>query len=204
MAAITAGNSYLLLGALGNVLVNFDSADLGKTTEDTALTKIEDVKDILYSQDGTQPDDHISTGMIMQLSATFGEIKTGLLQKLLYSFSSEVSDFSAEDDSGTFGRYIYQSLRDNKAKKLIITATDENGVARTGAQNILNFYEALPIIDENLINWGADTQRNLPTRFMIYYSKFGASQVSGGPVGAFGYYGSATVEKVPAIASYPA
>jgi hypothetical protein len=203
MAAIVAGNSYLLLGALGNVLVNFDGDDLGKTTEDTALTKIEDVKDILFSQDGTQPDDHISTGMIMQLNATFGEIKTGLLQKLLYSFSSQVTDFSSEDDSGTFGRYIYTSLRDNKAKKLIITATDENGTARTGAQNILNFYEAVPIIDENIINWGADTQRNLPTRLMIYYSKFGASQVSGGPVGAFGYYGDAAVELVPAIASYP-
>jgi hypothetical protein len=204
MAALVAGNSYLLLGPLGNVLVNFDGDDLGKTTEDTSVTKIEDIKDIMYSQDGTQPSDHVSTGHLMQFNATFGEVKTALLEKILYSFSSEVTDFSSEDDSGTFGRYIYTSLRDNKAKKLIITATDANGAARTGAENILNFYEALPIIDENIINWGADTQRNLPTRFMIYYNEFGASQVTGGPTGAFGYYGSATVEKVPAIASYPA
>ena len=102
------------------------------------------------------------------------------------------------------GRYIYQSLRDNKQGKLIITATDENGAKRTVDDDILNFYEVVPIIDENIINWGADTQRNLPVRFMIYYSEFGASQVSGGPSGAFGYYGSATTEKVPAIASYPA
>lgn len=203
MATLTASNSYLLQGALGNVLVNFDGDDLGKTTEDTMLTKIEDVKDIIYSQDGTQPSDHIPTGILYQLNATFGEIRTSLLEKILYSFSTEAADPSA-DDSGTFGRYLYQSLRDNKQGKLIVTATDENGSKRTPDDDILNFYEAVPLIDENIINWGADTQRNLPVRFMIYYSEFGANQVSGGPVGAFGYYGSATTEKVPAIAVYPA
>ncbi len=203
MGVLTASNSFLLQGALGNVLINFGGDDLGKTTEDSQLTKIEDVKDILYSQDGTQPSDHISTGILYQLSATFGKIRTSLLEKILYSFSSEAVDPSS-DDSGTFGRYIYLSLRDNKGAKLIVTATDENGVARTVDDDIMNFYEVVPLIDENIINWGADTQRNLPTRFMIYYSEFGASQVSGGPVGAFGYYGSAVTEKVPAIASYPA
>lgn len=204
MADLVAGNSGLLLGPLGNVLINFDSDNLGKTTADTALTKIEDVKDILYSQDGTQPSDHVPTGMLYQLAATFGEIKTELLEKILYSFSSQVTDPSTEDDSGTFGRFLYQSLRDNKAKKLLVTATDENGDARTGEENILKFYECVPLIDENIINWGADTQRNLPTRFMIYYSVFGASQVSGGPYGAFGYYGDAAQELVPDISVYPA
>jgi hypothetical protein len=203
MAALVASNSYLLRGPLGNVLINFDGDDLGKTTEDTALTKIEDVKDIIYSQDGTQPADHVSTGMLMQLNATFGEIRTTLLAKILYSFSTQAADPST-DDSGTFGRYIYLSLRDNKAKKLIITATDSDGAKRTVDDDILNFYESVPIIDENLINWGADTQRNLPARFVIYYNSFGASQISGGPAGAFGYYGSATTELVPAIAVYPA
>jgi hypothetical protein len=203
MAALTASNSYLLRGPLGNVLVNFDGDDLGKTTEDTALTKIEDVKDILYSQDGTQPADHVSTGMLLQLTATFGEVRTTLLEKVLYSYSTQATNPDVQD-SGTFGRYLYTSLRDNKAKKLIVTATDENGAKRTNDDDILNFYEAVPIINENLINWGADTQRNLPVEFKIYYNSFGASQVSGGPTGAFGYYGSATTELVPAIAVYPA
>lgn len=203
MATLTASNSYLLRGPLGNVLINFDGDDLGKTTEDTSLSKIEDVKDILYSQDGTQPSDHVSTGMMLQLNATFGEIRTSLLEKILYSFSTQAVDPSS-DDSGTFGRYIYTSLRDNKAKKLIITATDANGAKRTDDDDILNFYEAVPIINENLVNWGADTQRNIPVEFKIYYSEFGASQVSGGPSGAFGYYGNAATELVPAIASYPA
>lgn len=203
MASLEASNSYLLQGPLGNVLINFDGDDLGKTTEDTQLTKIEDVKDIIYSQDGTQPADHVSTGMLMQLSATFAEIRTTLLEKIVYSFSSQATAPST-DDSGTFGRYIYQSLRDNKQGKLIVTATNENGAKRTNDDDILNFYEVVPLIDENLINWGADTQRNLPARFMIYFSEFGVSQVSGGPSGAFGYYGSASQELVPDISVYPA
>lgn len=201
MAALVAGNSNLLLGPLGNCRITFDGDELGKTTEDTSLNKIEDVKDILYSQDGTQAADHVPTGILYRLDATFGKIKTALLEKILYSFSSQVTDFSSENDSGTFGRYIYQSLRDNKSGNLIIQATDSNGAARTEAKDTLNFYEAVPIIDENILNWGADTQRNLPAQFYIYYKDFGTSAVSGGPSGAFGYYGSNTAELVPAIGS---
>lgn len=203
MATLTAGNSGLFLGPLGNVRVEFNGVYLGKTTEDTALNKIEDVKDIIYSQDGTQPADHVSTGMMLQLNATFGEISTELLKKVLYSFSSQVGNPATEDDSGTFGRYIYTSLRTNKAKKLKIHATDSNGAALATVKDILNFYEALPVINENLINWGADTQRNLPVEFKIYYNEFGANQVSGGPTGAFGYFGDPSVELVPDIATYP-
>lgn len=198
MAVLVQGNSKLFLGPLGNCRIEFDSDLLGKTTEDTSLTKIEDVKDILYSQDGTQPADHVSTGMLMQLNATFGEISTELLKKLLYSFDSQVSNPAVDDDSGTFGRYIYTSLRDNKAKVLKAYATDSEGAACTGDENIGCFYEAVPIIDENIINWGADTQRNLPVRFVIYYHEFGNDQVSGGPSGAFGYFGLPATELVPA------
>jgi hypothetical protein len=56
------------------------------------------------------------------------------------------------------------------------------------------------MVDEDLINWGADTQRNLAVTFYIYYSEFGANQIGGGPAGAFGYYGDPSVELVPATA----
>lgn len=196
--SLIPGNSALLAGPLGNVYVGFDGYNLGKTTEDTSLTKDEDVKDILFSQDGTKAADHVPTGMLMMLNATFGEISTALLKKVLYSFSSQAADDGSGDDSGTFGRLVYNSLRLNKARALRIWATDSNGDILETDENMINCYEAVPLIDENLINWGADTQRNLPVRFMIYFHEFGTARISGGPYGAFGYYGDPATEKVPA------
>lgn len=197
---LIAGNSALLSGPLGNVYVGFDGYKLGKTTEDTALNKDEDVKDILFSQDGTKPADHVSTGMLMMVTATFGEIKTSLLKKILYTFNSQAAEDGSGDDSGTFGRRIYSSLRNTVAKTLRIWATDSDGNILEDDENMINFYEAVPVIDENIINWGADTQRNLPVSFMIYFHEFGVDRVSGGPYGAFGYYGDPAQEKVPATA----
>jgi hypothetical protein len=191
------GNSELLAGPLGNSYVAFNGWLLGKTTEDIAFNKDEDVKDIMYSQDGTKPSDHVSTGHLMNVSATFGEIKTSLLKQILYSFNSQAT--AATDDSGTFGRNIYTSLRNTKAKPLRIYATDSDGNILTNDQDIINCYEALPLIDENIINWGADTQRNLPVTFQIYFNEFGTNQVVGGPSGAFAYYGDPAQEKVPAL-----
>lgn len=193
---LTPGNSNLLLGPLGNVYIGFAGYILGKTTADTALSKDEDVKDIKYSQDGTKAADHISTGMLLELKAEFGEVSTALLEKIMYFFSSKQT---SGDDSGTFGRYIYKSLRSNKAGALKVFATDSSGNILTAASDVMNFYEVVPVVDANLINWGADTQRNVPVKFRIYYHPFGGSQVVGGPAGAFGYYGDNTVEKVPAL-----
>lgn len=199
MATLTSYDSQLLAGPLGNCRIEFDGVYLGKTTEDTTLTKDEDTKEIIYSQSGTKADDHVSTGMLLNLSATFGEISTELLERVLYSFSSQAS---ADPASGTFGRYIYKSLKDNKAKVLKIHATDEDGAALTSDEDVICCYQAVPLIEENLINWGADTQRNLPVNFQIYYKEFGDEQVSGGPAGAFAYYGDPATELVPATSVF--
>jgi hypothetical protein len=194
---LIAGNSALLAGPLGNVYIGFDGVILGKTTADTALKPDEDVKDIKYSQDGSKASDHVSTGKLFNLTAEFGEISTALLKKLDYSFSSNA--LVGGNDSGVLGRFIYTSLRDNKAKVLKIWATDADGNILENAHDTLCFYEVLPVIDSNLINWGAETQRNVPVSFKIYYHQFGVDQVVGGPSGAFGYYGSATDCKIPAV-----
>lgn len=195
--SLIKGNSDLLAGPLGNVFIGFDGYLLGKTTDDTAFNKDEDVKDIVYSQDGTKPSDHVSTGHLKMLSATFGEISTELLKKVLYSFTSKATPGSG-NDSGSFERYIYKSLRDNKAKPMRIWATDPNGSIIEDDQSVLNFYEVVPLVQENIINWGADTQRNLSVEFMIYFHTFGQDAVVGGSSGGFGYYGDPVQEKVPA------
>ena len=197
-APLVAGNSELLNGPLGNCLIGFNGYMLGKTTEDTQLAPDEDVKEILYSQEGTKAADLVTTGAVMMLTATFAEIKTSLLSLLKSGFSSLATPGSG-DDSGTFGRFLYSSHRDNRAGVLRLYATDSNGFALLDDEDVTNFYEVVPIVNDNLINWGADTQRNLPVQFWIFFKKFD-TPIALGPLGAFGYFGDPAQEKVPAAA----
>lgn len=194
--AIFEGNSKLFDGPLGVVKIGFKGYDLGKTTADCNLTPDQDVKDIIYQQDGTKAADHVRTGIDLVLTGTFGEIKTGLLVLLMAGLSTE--NDNPLDDTGTINRSIYQSMRDNEAGVLKVASVNENGVPSENLQDILNFYEAIAIVNGDLINWGADTQRNFPVEFKIKWHPFATGE-SSTKVGAFGYWGDPTTEDVPAI-----
>jgi hypothetical protein len=193
--ALFVGDSKLFDLPLGVVKVGFNGYDLGKTGADTEFTPDQDIKDIIYQQDGTKPADHVRTGLEYILSCTFSEISTGLLTQLMSGISTQNS--SAADDTGTIDRNQYQSMRDNEAKVLKVAAVNANGVPSTDDEDTLFFYEAIPIIDGTLINWGADSQRMLPVQFRIKWHEFTAGQ-SSTKSGAFGYWGDPTTEDVPA------
>lgn len=194
--ALFEGNSKLFDFPLGVVKIGFKGYDLGKTTEDAEFTPDQDIKDIMYQQDGTKPSDHVRTGIEYILSVTLGEIKTGLLVQMMSGISTE--NTSASSDSGTINRSVYQSMRDEEAGVLKIAAVDANGVASEDAEDIIYCYEAIPIVDGALINWGADSQRMLPMQFRIKWHKFSTGE-STTKVGAFGYWGDPTTEDVPAV-----
>ena len=196
-AILIPGNSGLLVGPLGNVLMGYNGYMLGLTTEDTSLANQEDVKDILYSQEGTQPSDHVTTGKLLVVNGAFAEISTALLKLIVPGFNS-LSTPGVGDDSATIGRFIYTSHRQNRAKALRLYATNSGGNALLDDESVLNCYEAIFLITDTILNWGADTQRNVAFQCIIYYHKFGVDQVLGGPSGAFGYYGDPSQEKVPA------
>lgn len=197
---ISVGNSKLFQGPLGVVKVGFDGYDLGKTTADSALTFEEDIMDIIYQQDGTKAADHVRTGNDLLLSVTLGEIDTGLLARVFQDQikTTEVGELS---DSGVLTRALYTSLRDTMAKTLRIAAVNAEGEASEEDEDVLTFYEAIPILNGDLLNWGAGTQRNLPIQFRIKWHKFALGE-STTYTGAFGYYGDPTVEDVP-VAAYP-
>ena len=137
-AGLIAGNSELLNGPLGNVLIGFKGFMLGKTTEDTALVPDEDLKDILFSQDGTKPSDHITTGALMMVNATLAEVKTSLLELIKAGFSSKATPGSG-NDSGTFSKFIYTSHRTERAGVLRLYATDAQGFPLTDDEDVANF-----------------------------------------------------------------
>jgi len=183
------GGSKLFSGPLGIVQIAFEGYDLGKTTADTTLVPDQDIKDILYQQDGSKPADHVRTGQEYILNATFGEIKTGLL-KLLMAGITSVED--SGEDSAILEREMFGSMRTNEAGPLKVASVDENGLPSSDLEDILNFYEVIPIIAGDLINWGADTQRNLPVEFRIKWYEFPVAP--GTLLGAFGYVGDPTIE----------
>jgi hypothetical protein len=190
------GNSKLFAGPLGVVQIGFKGYDLGKTTADTNLVPDQDVKDINYQQDGTKAADHVRTGIDYILNATFGEIKTGLIDLLMAGISTQ--NTSALDDDGTIDRVIYESMRETEGGGLKVAAVNADGIPSANLQDILNVYEAIPIVNGDLVNWGADTQRNFPVQFRIKRHKFDTGE-STTKTGAFGYWGDPTSEDVPAI-----
>jgi len=201
--ALYNGDSKLFTGPLGVVRIAFAGYDLGKTTADATLVPDQDVKDIMYQQDGSKPRDHVRTGMEYILNATFGEIKTGLIKLLMAGVSS--SEHASPDDSGIVDRSIFRSMLENEAGALKIAAVDENGIASADLEDIINFYEVIPIITGDLINWGADTQRNLPVEFRIKYHTWTAAELTTLGLtegGAFGYWGDPTDEDVIPIVDY--
>lgn len=195
--AVLEGNSRLLEGPLGVVKIGFAGFDLGKTNDDANLTPDQDIKEIMYQQDGTKAADHVKTGIEYILAATFGEIKTGLLRLMMGGISS--ASVGGATDSGTIGRNIYSSMLNNEANVLKIAAVDENGIASESDEDIMFFYTVIPLVEGELINWGADTQRNFPVSFRIKYYTFPTPHSYASP-GGFGYWGDPVDENtLPAV-----
>ena len=190
---IAVGDSELFTGPLGVVRLGFDGYDLGKTVGDSNLTPDQDIKDVMYQQEGTKPADHVRTGIEYLVNATLGEISTTLVGILMAGISSGPD--AGSDDAGHIDRSIFQSMLADEAKVLKIAACDENGVASALDEDIMAFYHAIPIITGELVNWGVDTQRNLPIQFRVKYHRFTPAELAAltrTSGGAFGYWGDPT------------
>lgn len=194
--ALYQGNSGLVAGPLGVVKVGFNGFDLGKTTSEAMLDVVQNIKDIVYQQDGTMPADKVRTGIIYQLKVTFGEISTGLLAEIMNGFEQASTDPNA--DAAVLTRSMYESQRENESAPLRIAKVDSNGVESDLDKDVMNFYIAIANVDGTLINWGADTQRGVSVVFDVYWNKF-ADGESSTYDGAFGYYGDPTAADVPAV-----
>jgi hypothetical protein len=176
MAANPPIGNNIWEGVLGVVRINYNSIDLGKTTADTELVPDQDIKDIIFQQDGTKYQDKVPTGIAWMLNCTFGVITTTLLEQMLDGL-----DKSGGGNSLKFGKSIYFSWREN-ANPLIVRRVDSEGVASADPLHRMKFYLAYPEITGN-VQWGADTQRNLAISFHLFYNETES---------AFGYSGYAT------------
>ena len=186
--------SKLFNDPLKVVQLGFKGYDLGLTTEATTLKPDLDIKGIMYQQRGTKADDHVVTGADWLLTATFGEIKTSLLTVIAPYLVA--SSGSVGNDSGHIKSDLYESMKDTVAGTLRVAAVQDQ-VPSEEIQDLLNFYIAIPIINADLINWGADVQRNLPVEFRIKNRVFTPAE-SATVKSAHGYWGDPTAEDLPA------
>lgn len=193
---IGSGNSKLVAGPLGVVKVGFKGYDLGKTTAETTMKVDQDIKDIIYQQDGTKPSDKVRTGAVVLITGTLGEVKTKTLALLQAGITAGHS--SADEDFGVLGRSVYQSMRDNEVGGLKLAACSADGIASEEPEDQFCFYEAVFNLTGNLVNWGADVQRGLPFEIYVFFHPFAEGE-STAHRGAFGYWGDPADSDVPAI-----
>lgn len=164
-------------GPLGVVQLEYDNLDLGQTMEDTTLEFDQDIKDILFQQQGTKAADKVRTGIIPIVRCKLGEISTDKLAKV-----HSGTEVSGSGNSVAIKRELYRSMKDNEAKVLKVKRVDSEGAVTTDDDHILVFYKAISLIT-GTIDWGADTQRGLAVEFHCMWDETEE---------AFGYSGKAS------------
>lgn len=170
--------SNIIEGPLGVVNLTFDSTDLGKTTDETSVEFIEDMKDIKYAQNGTQPYDQIPTGQAYKVTCKLGQPTWARLNKLMRGLT-------VLGDNTKLGRDIYRSGRSSFAKVLVLTRVDSDGNPSTNPKFKLTFWLAIPSVSGALGAFGPDTQRAVEVSFYCLYDEASGHE-------GFGYSGNAS------------
>lgn len=164
-------------GPLGVVQLEFDNLDMGYTMEDTVIERDEDIKDILYQQEGTKPADYAKTGLLYVVRTKIATITTDKMAKIMPDIS-----LSGDGNSVALKRELYRSLKTYEAKVLKIKRVDSEGDVTVDNDYIIVFYKAIPIVTGQF-DWGADTQRGLEIEWRCVWDE---------DEGAFGYSGVAS------------
>jgi hypothetical protein len=194
--ALSDFGSGLLTGPLGVVQIGYKGYDLGMTVDAATLKPDLNIKDILYQQKGTKAADHVITGADWMLSGSFGEINTQLL-KIIAPYLVG-SNGTSGSDSGTFKASLYESLLETVAD-VVKVAQVVDQVPSESVEDTMYFYKGIFLINADLINWGADVQRNLPFEIRLKGRKLtDAESTKYANKVVFGYYGDPVVEDVPA------
>lgn len=154
MANAPMGTNFIE-GVLGVVRLIFNGVDLGKTLDEATIEFIEDMKDINFAQDGTQPADKVPTGQAYQVSFKLGEQTWIRMAQLMRGVTL------GGGGSVALGADLYRSGRDSFAKELRIYRVDSDGTSSADPFFRLVFYKALPMVTGAVGNFGPDTQRSV-------------------------------------------
>lgn len=160
-------------GNLGVVNLTFNSVDLGKTLDETTVEFVEDVKDIFYAQDGTQPADKVPTGQAYL-------VKTKIAQQTWARLKELMRGVTVVGHNALLAADMYRSGKDNFSHALVLERVDSEGVSSTVPEYILTFYKAFPHVTGAIATFGPDTQRAVEVEFYCFrdaahHNAFGVS-----------------------------
>lgn len=184
MAGNILGNNWFE-GVLGVCQIEFNGVNLGKTMNEIEVTPIEDIQDIFFSQDGTQPADKIVTGQAYEVTCMFGEIDRELINEVLKGIT-----LAGGGQAVKMGRNLYVSGKASESHKLQIKRVDSEGTITTDPDFIASFYKAFPSVTGSFV-YGPDSQRGLEVTFYIFYDETNT---------AYGYVGNPTSLGLIAVA----
>jgi len=197
--------SKLFSNPITNFWVGYNGYLLGKSTGTLEYTPEFDVKDIIYTQDGTKAEDHVYTGSDHMVSLTLSEkVNENLFSLLVPGWEHAINSNMADS---IIAKSLYLSLRDTRGSVLQIIAALPDGSPSEDPNDIITLYLAIPLIDSAIFKFGADQQQEMPVSFRcktvnlgdlpgssitsIIYNGKSISKV-------FGYMGSAASIGVPA------
>lgn len=160
---------------LGVVFLDFKGVDLGKTTDATKLMTEEDLKDIIYQQNGTKPFTKIRTGVAYMLQCVLGNPGIKQLATVNPNMKASPSFISLN-----FSRELFVDLQDEAG--LLVVTQMINGIRSTDPKRIMRFPSAAARLTTE-IGWGADIQRTVGVEFWIFVDESNES---------FGYSGYAS------------
>lgn len=161
--------------SLGVVFIDFKGIDLGKTTDATKLLQEEDLKDIIYQQNGTKPFTKIRTGVSYMLQCVLGNPGIQQLSTVNPNMKPSGSFISMN-----FSRELFSDLQDEAG--LLVVTEMINNVRSTDPRRIMRFPSAAARLTTE-IGWGADLQRTVGVEFWIFVDETTQS---------FGYSGYAS------------
>lgn len=162
MANAPMGNNFFE-GPLGVIYFYFDGVDMGKTLDNADLEFIEDMKEIFYAQDGTQPADQVPTGQAWRIKGKIAEITLTRLQKVLRGLT-----VTSSGNAASAGADLYRSGRDNFAKELKVYRVDSDGNPSTDHYYRLKAYKALPKVTGPIGEFGPDNQRVFDIEWYLF------------------------------------
>lgn len=169
------GGTNIFDTPLGVVFIDYKGVDLGKTTDATKLMNEEDLKDILYQQNGTKPFTKIRTGVSWMIQCVLGN--PGLQRLGLINPNMKPSPSFISMD---FSRQLFVDLQD-EAGRLVVTEMINN-IRSTDPKRIMVFPKAAARMTTE-IGWGVDLQRTVGVEFWCFVNE--ATQ-------SFGYSGYAS------------
>lgn len=171
MSSILGDNVYEKFLKPGRLIYN--SIDLGLSIEDIEVRQERNRQEIMADQYGTQPIDHIGTGILTFVRTKLTGYSILQLQEVLKGMV-----VSAGGNAAKFGGNCFVSHYDN-SKLLQLKRVDCDNTASADEDYWVSFPKAYPLNESDILTFGPNDQEGFEIEFVCYKDRDAGSQSEG-------------------------